>query len=161
MLHGMTVGRAKDVGVLKQLIENESSDGRSLARNLADNPIRTVARDDSVPCLFVQWKNCATSAQIRFIHECLIDLIKGQGVSEILGDDTALVNISSGDQDWIAQDWLPRARVAGLRTASSKGPNGYYGRTSVIRIQSMLSSKLIIRSFDDLENARKWLARVA
>lgn len=99
MLHGMTVGRAKDVGVLKQLIENESSDGRALARNLADNPICTVMRDDSVPCLFVQWKNCATSAQIRFIHECLIDLIKGQGVSEILGDDTALVNISTGDQD--------------------------------------------------------------
>ena len=161
MLHGMTVGRAKDVGVLKQLIENESSDGRALARNLADNPICTVTRDDSVPCLFVQWKNCATNAQIRFIHECLIDLIKGQGVSKILGDDTALVNISTGDQDWIAQDWLPRAMLAGLRTASSKGPNGYHGRTSVIRIQSMLSSKLIIRSFDDLENARKWLASVA
>jgi hypothetical protein len=84
MLHGMTVGRAKDVGVLKQLIENESSDGRALARNLADNPICTVTRDDSVPRLFVQWKGYATSAQIRFIHECLIDVIEGHGVSKSL-----------------------------------------------------------------------------
>jgi hypothetical protein len=33
----------------------------------------------------------------------LTDLIKDHGVSKILGDDTALVNISTGDQDWIAQ----------------------------------------------------------
>jgi hypothetical protein len=29
----------------------------------------------------------------------LIDLIKSHGVPKILGDDTALVNISTGDQD--------------------------------------------------------------
>jgi hypothetical protein len=142
---------------LKRVIEKESNDGRALAENLADNPICVVSHDDSVPCLFVEWKGYATSAQIRFIYECLIGLIERNRVSKVLGDDTALVAVSSEDQDWIIWDWLPRAIAAALRFAASKNPKGYYGRTSVNRIQQIISQKLKIRSFDKLADARAWL----
>lgn len=116
-----------------------------------------VTRDDLVPCIFVEWKGYATNAQIRFIHECLIVLIKRDGISRILSDDTALVSISSDDQEWIIWDWIPSAITAGLRFAASKSPNGFYGRTSANRIQAVISPKLRVRSFDNLTDAREWL----
>lgn len=144
---------------LKRAIEEESRDGRALAENLADNPICSVTKDDAVPCIFIQWKGYATSAQIRFIHECLIALIERNRISKILGDDTALVTVSTEDQDWIIWDWIPRAIAAGLRFAASKSPKGYYGRASVSRIQAVISPKIGVRSFDNLADARAWLCR--
>jgi hypothetical protein len=142
---------------LKRVIEKESNDGRALAKNLADNPICAVSRDDGVPCIFVQWKGYATSAQIRFIHECLIGFIERDRVSRILGDDSALVAVTTEDQEWIIWDWTPRAIAAGLRFVASKTPNGYYGRTSVHRIQAVISPKIMAKSFDNLADARAWL----
>jgi hypothetical protein len=78
-------------------------------------------------------------------------------VSKVLGDDTALVSVGSEDQDWIIWEWMPRAIAAGLRVIASKSPNSYYGRTSVNRIQAVISPKLRVRSFDDLADAREWL----
>jgi hypothetical protein len=145
------------LNALRRVIEEESNDGRALAEDPAHNPICTVSRDDSIPCIFVHWKGYATSAQLRFIHECLIDLIKRERMSKTLGDDTALVAVTSEDQDWIGENWTPRAVAAGLRFAASKRPQGYYGRTSVNHIQAVISSKLCVRSFDDLAEARAWL----
>jgi hypothetical protein len=156
----MTLRYPRDLAALKHQIETESTDGRALARNLAENPICTVTRDESAQCLFVRWKKYATSAQVRYIHECLIDLIKRYRLSRILGDATALVTIDGEDQDWIIQEWTPRALAAGLRTVASKGPNGYYGRMAAARIQTILSRKLAVRSFDDLAAAREWLCGV-
>jgi len=142
---------------LKRVIEEESSDGRALAANLSDNPICAVTRDDSVPCIFVQWRGYATSAQLRYIHECLIGFIERDRISRILGDDTALVSVATEDQEWIIWDWIPRALAAGLRVVASKRPNGYHGRTSVNRIQAVISPKLMIKSFNNLNDARQWL----
>jgi hypothetical protein len=146
---------------LKRVIEEESTDGRALAENLADNPICAVSLDDDVPCICVQWRGYATSAQFRFVHECLIGLIERNRISKILGDNTALVSVTSEDQDWIISDWTPRAIAAGLRLAASKSPKGYYGRTSVDRIQAFISPQLRIRSFDNLADARTWLRHPA
>jgi len=145
---------------LQYLLDGESSDGHALADDLENNPICTVSYDCDVPCLVVRWKHYATSAQVRYIHECLIRLIRKHRVSKILGDDTDLVNIAAIDQHWIVQDWMPRAIAAGLKTAASIKPRAYFGQTSVNRILSFLPAGLAIRSFDNLEEGRAWLANV-
>jgi hypothetical protein len=97
------------------------------------------------------------SAQVRFIHESLIRLIEQDRVAKILADDTALVTLKGTDQDWIIWDWMPRAIAAGLRFAASKSPKSFYGRTSVNRIQVIISPQLTVRSFENLAAARAWL----
>jgi hypothetical protein len=142
---------------LQHLLEGGSGDGRALAENLEDNPICTVSCDPSVPCLVVRWKRYATSAQIRYIHECLIRLIKRHRVSKILGDDSDLVSIASIDQHWIVGDWMPRAMAAGLRAAASIKPRAHFGQASVNRILSFLPAGLAIQSFENWREARDWL----
>jgi hypothetical protein len=145
---------------LQHMLAVESSDGRALADNLEDNPICTVSYDPSIPCLMVRWKSYATSAQLRYIHECLIRLIKRHRVSKILGNDSELVSIASIDQHWIAREWMPRAIAAGLRTVASIKPRAYFGQTSINNILSFLPADLAIRSFESLLEARDWLRSV-
>jgi hypothetical protein len=145
---------------LQHLLAEESSDGRTLANNLEDNPICTVSHDPGIPCLVVRWKGYATSIQIRYIHECLIRLIAEHRVGKVLGDDTELVSIAEMDQHWIVRDWMPRAISAGLRTAASIKPHAHFGQTSISRILSITPADLAVRSFDSAEEARNWLCSV-
>jgi hypothetical protein len=145
------------LGDLQYLLEGESGDSRALARNLEDNPICTVSYDPYVPCLLVRWKRYAKSTQLRYIHECLIRLIKKHRVSKILGDDTGLVKIAAFDQRWIALDWFPRAMAAGLKTGVSIKPRAHFGQASVNRILSFLPAGLAVRSFENFEEGRNWL----
>jgi hypothetical protein len=145
---------------LQRMLAAESGDGRALAENLEDNPICTVSHDPSIPCLTVRWRSYATSAQLRYIHECLIRLINRHRVSKILGDDSDLVSIASVDQHWIAREWMPRAIVAGLRTVASIKPRAYFGQTSINNILSFVPADLAIRSFEGLREARDWLRSV-
>jgi hypothetical protein len=145
---------------LHHLLEGESGDSRALARDLEDNPICTVSYESNVPCLLVKWKRYATSTQLRYIHECLIRLIKMYRVSKILGDDTDLVSIAAIDQHWIVHDWMPRAIAVGLKNAASVKPRAYFGQTSVNRILSIVPVGLAIQSFDNLESARTWLRNI-
>ncbi len=94
-------------GVLEQLriaVATESSDGQRLAENLGENPICTVVVDERIPGIVVTWRRYATSTQLRFIHEAILDLVHRRALSRILGDDTALPMIHAEDQRWIVED---------------------------------------------------------
>jgi hypothetical protein len=127
--------------------------------NLDDNPVCKVQFDAEVPCITVIWKRPFTSAQLRFVGERLIDMIRQHKVSKILGDDTALPLIDADDQKWLAENWIPRAAAAGLRVAANKSPEAYFGRLAIERIKEA-QRQLTIRSFEQFEQARGWLKGV-
>jgi hypothetical protein len=145
---------------LKRALEQESNDSIALLNNAADNPICTVRYDDELPGIFVQWRNYATSSQLRFIHEYIIHLLEQHRVQKILGDDTALLTIHSSDQEWITLDWMPRAKRAGFRAAAAKRPTGYFGHLATSSVQTAVASEIEVRSFSDLSEARTWLRSV-
>jgi hypothetical protein len=134
----------------------ETLEARELLSDLQNNPVCSVLIDADVPCLTVIWKREASSAQLRVVHETLIELIRRHKISKILGDDTALPHIDPKDQAWIARDWMPRAAEAGLKLAANKSPDAYFGRLAVETIKAS-QSVLAIRSFEQFEEARRWL----
>ncbi|HEY0680951.1 MAG TPA: hypothetical protein VGD45_01330 [Steroidobacter sp.] len=142
---------------LTEVVRTESSDGARLVSNLEDNPICRVTLDAAVPCIFVTWQRYATSAQLRFVHEQMLQLLRQQGLRKILGDDSSLAVIHVDDQVWIREDWMPRAARAGLKAAASKCPYAFFGKQSVANVQSGAPSGLLLRSFDSLDEARTWL----
>ncbi len=143
---------------LRVIVATESSDGQRLAENLSDNPICTVTVDVSIRSIVVTWRRYATSTQLRFIHEAILDLVHRWGLSRILGDDTALPTIHAEDQRWIVEDWMPRASAAGLRAAASKSPASYFGRLAAKRVAS--NAPWPVHAFDDMREARHWLQSV-
>ncbi len=146
---------------LMELVRTESSDGARLVSNLENNPICRITLDATVPCIVVTWQRYATSAQLRFVHEYMLELLRREHVSKILGDDSSLVVIHVDDQVWIREDWMPRAVAAGLKLAASKCPSAFFGKQSVAKVQSGAPAGVKLRSFDTLDEAKAWLAGAA
>jgi hypothetical protein len=87
---------------------------------------------------------------IAAIDPCLVPTLKLERLF-------APLSVAGEDQEWIIWEWVPRAIAAGLRCVASRRPEGHYGRTSVNRIQAVISPKLRVKSFDSLADAREWL----
>ncbi len=158
----MSSGQSSN-SILRQLREQlraESGDGAALIDNLKDNPVCTVDVDREVPCVSVVWKRYATSTQLRYVHEQLLAVLSGCGGMAVLGDDTSLPTIHAEDQRWIAEDWLPRARAAGLRLIANKKPQAHWGRLAIHAVQKLAPPGIEFRSFDEIEAARNWLRSV-
>jgi hypothetical protein len=116
---------------MTRLAASQHPEVGELLSDLQDNPVCSVRFDADVPCVTVIWKRPATSAQLRFVGERLVELIRQHKVAKILGDDTALPLIEPDDQKWFAEDWFPRAAAAGLKVAANKSPEAYFGRLAL------------------------------
>lgn len=145
---------------LAQLLEQETNDSLALLHRTDDNPICSITYDQPTAAIFVEWHSYATSTQLRFIHERVIQMMAERGACKILGDDSRLATIHAEDQRWIVEDWVPRAKAAGLRIIAATKPKSYFGQRSVERVQSVLPQDIVVSSFDDLEAARAWLSSV-
>jgi hypothetical protein len=141
----------------RAIVKAQSSDGLALVTDPENNPICSIRADQDARCIFVEWKQYATSAQLRFIHEHIIDLLKRHQIAKVLGDDTALPTIHCDDQKWIVENWLPRAKAAGLKMAANKIPATHFGKVAVESVRLFLSRGILIRAFDNIADARNWL----
>jgi hypothetical protein len=145
---------------LRAQIEAESAEGLQLLRSPADNPICDIAFDSSIPCVTIAWKRYATSAQLRFIAESVIAIVEQHQASKFLADVTGLPTVHVDDQVWVVRDWMPRAVSAGLKVIAGKNPATYFGKLSADHIVALAPGALNICFFDELDEARAWLANV-
>jgi hypothetical protein len=109
----------------------------------------------------IVWKRYVTSLQLRYIHENIITLLSQHSLRAILGDDTALPTIHAEDQRWLVEDWMPRARAAGLVAIANVRPSAPWGQAAVAIVQQGLGQHLDIASFEDRDSARAWLRGMA
>ena len=88
-----------------------------------------------VPCLIVQWHGFANSQQFQSLMDRGLDLyIDEARRTQPLGwlADTRLVGaVTPAVQEWLAQDWNPRAYAAGIRHCSFVSPETVFGQVSV------------------------------
>ncbi len=142
---------------LMHLVEKESIDGVKLLENPRDNPICSLSYDETIGCVTVVWRKYATSAQLRFVHEAIIQMLSQYRAGKILGDDSELPIVHAEDQRWITEDWLPRAKEAGLKIAAAKISFSFFGKLSIGSIQARLAKEIKIKTFPNLHQARTWL----
>jgi hypothetical protein len=150
-------GRGAAMRRLREWLELESSDGREMLRAPLDNPIVRIQVRCDDGFIEVVWRAYATSAQMRFVHEQLLDLIRRHRIGKVLGDDTHLLTIHAADRHWIAQDWMPRAAAAGMVAAASSVPATHFGRTAVAAVMEAAPPRIALRSFPDRRQAEAWL----
>lgn len=142
---------------LSDRLRSESSVGLKLLDSPGDNPICSVAVDDSIPAVVVVWKEYATSTQLRFVLEYVLHLLESRRLTKILGDDTALRIIHLDDREWILSDWIPRAVQAGLRAVASKPSAAHFANVAVQSVVSAALPPLEMRVFATIDVARAWL----
>lgn len=142
---------------LRRLVAAESQVGKVLAAHIEDNPVCCISVDRRVPCVLLVWKQYSTSAQLRFVYESALDLLKKHRLSKILGDNTDLPTVHDEEQQWISANWMPRAAAAGLRFCAFKRSETHFVRVATDAIMDLAPAGLTLRSFDGLEETRRWL----
>lgn len=142
---------------LRRSVERESIDGAKLLENPNDNPICSLCYDKTVRCVTIVWRRYATSAQYRFIHEAIIQMLQQYQASKILGDDSDLPVVHAEDQQWIIENWIPRAKAAGLKAVATNRSLSFFGRLTIGSIQARMAGEVAIRTFPSVHLAKNWL----
>lgn len=142
---------------LRSQLEVESGDSRKLLDSPTDNPICSIEQDDSLPGLVVVWRDYASSRQLRFVYEYLLQLIETRSIRKILYDDTALRSIAADDRSWILRDWMPRAIRAGFQATAHTASASHFVGIAVNALATAAPDGFALRAFEATSEARKWL----
>jgi hypothetical protein len=146
---------------LMNLVERESVDGARLLKDPNDNPICSLSYDEAIHCAMIVWRRYATSAQYRFVHETILQMLAQYRAGKILADDSDLPVVHAEDQKWIIEDWMPRAKAAGLKAVATNRSLSFFGRLTIGSIQARMARDIEIKTFPNIHLARDWLRNFA
>lgn len=126
-----------------------------------ETPYVLVRWDGDGPWVFVKWKAWANSAEYRVAQEAVIVALRENHASRNLIDSTDSKVVSEEDQQWLVQDWMPRAVAAGRRWTAIVLPKSALGRTIAENIDKHPRSKLVkVEHFQTVDEAAAWLSTV-
>lgn len=102
---------------------------------LIAEPYGSVLFAPEVPCLIMQWHGFANSAEFRSLMDRGLALYGAKAHQfEALGwlsDARRVGALRSDVQQWLKEDWNPRAATAGIRHVSFVVPETVFGQISV------------------------------
>jgi hypothetical protein len=105
----------------------------------------------------VQWQGYATSSQFRKIAESQLQLMEEYSYNKILTDNTNMKVVSMEDQEWIVNNWLPRALKAGYIACATITSKDYFSRIAIENVITKVGDQLTVQYFDNVEDAADWL----
>lgn len=118
----------------------------------------TVSWDEYCQAVRLEWKSYVEGEQARLGLDTGLQLLQRKRAYRWLADVRRLGPVRQVDQQWINQDWFPRAIAAGLRVLATVSPRSAVARLSVKQIMSKVNDVDLLNGyFDDLEQARNWL----
>jgi hypothetical protein len=99
------------------------------------------------------------SPEFKQIAEHSLVLVQETGFSKILVDTSRIKIIQQENQQWVNEEWFPRAVKAGVTHMAFLIPQDYFGKVSVESTNKRMCQRgdIDIQYFTDLKTARRWL----
>lgn len=112
--------------------------------------------------LYVKWVGLQTTTSVMAGCEKTLEYLKAHKCAKVLNDNALADGIWSGAARWVANNWFPRMRAAGLeRFAWIYSPSAL-SQLSTDKTLSLLEQdyQVNIKTFYGLPTARQWLRAV-
>lgn len=125
----------------------------------AEAPYMSIRFDSRRNCVLAEFKGFATSVEFRAGTMKILDAIGEHGVDSLISDNRHLEVVTEADQMWIRDAWVPLAVAAGLKRIGvvlAKQGLGKFASQEII--SQFPDSTFVTRTFDSLDEAKKWLA---
>ncbi|WP_139924419.1 STAS/SEC14 domain-containing protein [Hymenobacter sp. DG01] len=124
-----------------------------------ENQHCTIFFDPASRCLHQTWTGFATGPLLREAHEATLELLSRHGVQQVLADTREMRTILRTDQQWITDDFFPRALARGYRRVAVVVSADMFNQLSVRAILDPVlgQSAFTVEYFGNLETARAWL----
>ena len=114
--------------------------------------------DGDLPGVVMNWEGYATSKQFRQGTELMLNILIHNKAAKVLADVKDMVLIGSEDQQWMNEEFIPRAIRFGMKRVAIVRPKAYFNKVAVETISYKVDQdKLRISFFDNTDEAREWL----
>lgn len=117
-----------------------------------------VAWDDATRCTVLRLERYAEGEELRKAIDSTLKLLEKRGANKLLTDSREMKVIRQEDQRWVDEDWLPRARVAGLAYNALVMPKSAIAWLTVdAMVKKVPVGEVEFGYFSDIEEAKSWL----
>ncbi|HEY8797820.1 MAG TPA: STAS/SEC14 domain-containing protein [Candidatus Dormibacteraeota bacterium] len=123
--------------------------------------VADVIWDANWNVVHIEAQGWADTAESRAILDSALRAMTDHEGSRWLVDGREMKATKQSDQEWINENWLPRALEAGLRVAAIVMPNSAAAKINLDDMASAAEDKIEVRYFSTVEKARQWLAASA
>ena len=117
--------------------------------------------DKDLSYVVMEWDGYATSKQFKQGTELMLNTLIKNNCSKVLADIKDMKIIAMEDQQWLNEEFLPRATTFGFKAIAIVKPDYYFNQVAVETISYKADKdKLTINFFDNIEQAKAWLSKV-
>lgn len=114
--------------------------------------------DEKNGWIYNKWSGVITMNDVKKGALACLELLEEKNVEYIINDNTHLLTKWDGANEWIANEWMPRAINAGLkRFAHIVNPAHQIGESSAKGMQEKAKSKFQMEIFTDFKSAEEWV----
>jgi hypothetical protein len=123
--------------------------------------IYNIYFDEEINSVVMEWNGYATSKQFKQGTELMLNMLIKNKSSKVLADIKDMKIIAMEDQQWLNEEFLPRATTFGFKAIAIVKPHYYFNKVAVETISYKVDKeKLTINFFDNSEEAREWLSKI-
>jgi len=124
-----------------------------------ESEFASVEYDRSCGAVVGRLREFTEGEPFREYMEAIIEALEVEGSDRVLADTSQFdAALTQDDQVWSVQDWSPRAEAAGLDHMALVMPESVVAEMSVDSIVDMADDTINRGLFDDVDEAREWLA---
>ena len=123
--------------------------------------IYNIYFDEEINSVVMEWNGYATSKQFKQGTELMLNMLIKNNCSKVLAEIKDMKIIAMEDQQWLNEEFLPRATTFGFKAIAIVKPHYYFNKVAVETISYKADKeKLTINFFDNSEEAREWLSKI-
>jgi len=125
-----------------------------------ETPVKTyhIFYEKELDAVVMEWHGYAISRQFREGTELMLNTLIRHKAGKVLADVQDMTMIGMEDQQWLEEDFLPRAINFGFRAVAMVRPRSYFNKVAVESVSYKVDkNKLSINFFDNADEARAWL----
>ena len=118
----------------------------------------TIEYNDQQDWIYANWKGPQTEKSLMDGFEKILETVRYCQSSKVLNDDTNAMDIWKAASEWLAKNWLPRFKLAGV--------SKFAWVCAVCKMSKMANEDSfrntaaldMFQTFTDLDLAKKWLS---
>ena len=123
--------------------------------------IYNIYFDGEINSVVMEWNGYATSKQFKQGTELMLNMLIKNNCSKVLADIKDMKIIAMEDQQWLNEEFLPRATTFGFKAIAIVKPHYYFNKVAVETVSYKVDKeKLTINFFDNSEEAKEWLSKI-
>jgi hypothetical protein len=110
--------------------------------------------------IYANWKGFQSVENVKSGAEKMLQILKEKKITKVLNDNRLVTGPWQGAAEWAAKEWFPQMFAAGLTRFAWVQSASVFSQLSADKTLSETDTSKkneTIRTFDNLELARKWV----